>query len=86
VVDSWQEATAEALGLAREVIEISQDRASLAEAAIRRVRRLHFAYRGPSDWDSCAHCNRVAGGVEVPWPCDTIRALDGTDEQPEADQ
>lgn len=46
-------------------------------AAVGRVRRLHFAYRGPSEFDSCAECNRVSGGQEVPWPCATIEALDG---------
>ncbi|MDH2424785.1 hypothetical protein [Sphaerisporangium sp. TRM90804] len=43
-------------------------------AAVGRVRKLHFRYRGPSDFDSCAACN---GAYEVPWPCDTIKALDG---------
>jgi hypothetical protein len=50
-----------------------------ARAAAARVRKLHFQYRGVSDYDSCAHCNRGAAlsGFEVRWPCDTIKALNG---------
>ena len=47
-----------------------------ANAAVQRVRSLHFAYRGLSDFDSCAHCNRLAN-AEIAWPCATIKALDG---------
>lgn len=57
-----------------------QERGAAAVAAVRRVRRLHVAYRGPSGFDSCAGCNRISGGLEVPWPCPTIRALDDTPE------
>jgi len=52
-----------------------------ARAATARVRKLHFQYRGVSNYDSCAHCNRYAAlsGIEVRWPCDTIKALNGED-------
>lgn len=48
-----------------------------AGSAARRVRRLHEPYRfaGDDTTDYCAHCNRISGGW-IPWPCDTIRALD----------
>lgn len=57
--------------------------AQQAEAgkAVARIRALHHPYRSVYDTDgqSCAHCNQLAAadGIIVPWPCDTIRALDG---------
>lgn len=51
------------------------------EQAVARIRALHAPYRSVYDTDgqSCAHCNMYAApaGIIVPWPCDTIRALDG---------
>ncbi|MFC8832323.1 hypothetical protein ACFT8V_03875 [Streptomyces griseoincarnatus] len=48
-------------------------------AAVARVRALHQQYRfaGDDTQDYCAHCNQISGGW-VPWPCPTVRALDGT--------
>jgi len=59
----------------------AQDELNSARAVVARVRRLHFQYRGVSNYDSCAHCNRYAAlsGIEVQWPCDTIKALNGED-------
>ena len=53
-----------------------------AEQAVARIRALHQPYRSvydEGDSQSCAHCNMLAapGGIVVPWPCDTIRALEG---------
>ncbi|MES9522424.1 hypothetical protein [Streptomyces capoamus] len=43
-----------------------------------RVRALHQQYRfaGDDTTDYCAHCNQLSGGW-IPWPCPTVRALDG---------
>lgn len=53
-------------------------------SAAARVRRLHQQYRPAHvDIDTCAHCNTLHRFPNVePWPCPTIRALDGADEQP----
>lgn len=59
-------------------LQAKEERAYRAEAALTRVRSLHTRYR-----DSCAHCSQLTGryvqltGRYVPWPCPTIRALDG---------
>jgi hypothetical protein len=47
-------------------------------AAEARIRGLHQQYRfaGDDTTDYCAHCNQISGGW-IPWPCPTIRALDG---------
>ena len=53
-----------------------------ARAAIARIRALHQPYpslASRTDRRTCAHCNGLAS-YAVPWPCDTIQALDG--EQP----
>jgi hypothetical protein len=48
------------------------DRAGLAV-----VRALHQQYTfGTDPQDYCAHCNQISGGW-IPWPCPTVRALDG---------
>ncbi|MFD8234031.1 hypothetical protein ACFV20_19385 [Streptomyces sp. NPDC059696] len=46
-------------------------RAELAEAAVARVRALHY-----QDGDYCAICTTDFGRLSAPWPCPTIRALD----------
>lgn len=53
-----------------------------ARAAVARVHALHFQYLPAMvDFYCCAHCNIVSsigGGTGyIPWPCDTIRALEG---------
>jgi hypothetical protein len=57
-----------------------QQRGREALAAVARIRALHQPYRSVYDTDgnSCAHCNVYAApsGIIVPYPCDTIRALD----------
>lgn len=55
--------------------------APVDRAAVARIRGLHQQYRfaGDDTTDYCAHCNQISGGW-IPWPCPTIRALDG--EQP----
>lgn len=49
------------------------------EAQVARVKRLHEPYRSVYDTggNSCAHCNRISG-YAVPYPCDTIKTLEGT--------
>ena len=49
-------------------------RADQAEAAVARVRALHkqVTYAGGTP-----HCYECCDDVIYPWPCDTIRALDG---------
>jgi hypothetical protein len=44
--------------------------------AVERVRALHN--RWESDLGCCAHC-QDGMGTPLPWPCPTIRALDGTE-------
>ncbi|GAP46915.1 hypothetical protein [Streptomyces azureus] len=46
-------------------------RTDQAEAAIARVRALHY-----QDGDYCALCTTDFGRLSAPWPCGTIRALD----------
>ncbi|MEW2300249.1 hypothetical protein AB0958_09740 [Streptomyces sp. NPDC006655] len=53
-----------------------------AEAAIERVRALHRKANNGTTCVYCAHGQRV--GYDTDWPCDTIRALDGTEPTPEA--
>lgn len=50
-----------------EILRVRQ--ATPAETAIARVRALHR-----NEYESCAECTHV---FSVPWPCPTIRALDG---------
>lgn len=59
-------------GAPRLLIEARQLRATVA-----RVRALHQQYRTAwtDEFDVCSHCTR--GMDLVPWPCDTVRALDG---------
>lgn len=47
--------------------------------SVARVRKLHQQYLPAFvDYYTCAHCNLLHGGLGVePWPCPTIRALDG---------
>lgn len=66
----------------RQSLNEQTERANKAEAEIKHlrrqvaaVRRLHFQYRGPSDPDSCAECNKLAG-FEIRYPCATIAALE----------
>lgn len=50
-----------------------------AHRAVARVRSLHHEYRSvydEGDDRSCAHCNQISG-YAVPWPCPTIKALEG---------
>lgn len=48
-------------------------------AAVARVRHLHHVYRPAHvDTDTCGHCNQLHEWPAVePWPCPTIRALNG---------
>jgi hypothetical protein len=50
--------------------------------AVARIRRLHFAYRGVPDYDTCAHCNGIGEVQWVPYPCPTIKTLEGLDLPP----
>lgn len=50
-------------------------RAEKAEATIARVRQMHFTEVGTSEGDIECGCCRTW------WPCETIRALDGGDDQ-----
>lgn len=52
-------------------------RAQLAEAAIARVRALHY-----QDVDHCAICTTDFGRLSAPWPCPTIRTLDSKEPTP----
>lgn len=49
------------------------------EAQVARIKQLHEPYRSVYDTDgnSCSHCNRISG-YAVPFPCDTIKALEGS--------
>lgn len=69
--------TADAYERACAALERHRERADKAEAALARVRRVHFQYRTAwtDAFDTCAGCNR--GMDLVPWPCPTIQALDG---------
>lgn len=53
-------------------------RARSAEKKIADVRALHHRYRSAlaDRFDCCAHCNRIANDL-VPYPCETIRTLNG---------
>jgi rubrerythrin len=55
-----------------------------AKRQVARVRELHQEYLPAHvDFYTCAHCNMLHGGNAVePWPCPTIRALDGKDPSP----
>lgn len=52
-----------------------------ARRALSRVRLLHRRYRfaGDDTTDCCEHCNR--GGNWVPYPCPTIRTIDGSTDE-----
>ncbi|NUS22704.1 MAG: hypothetical protein HOV92_00550 [Streptomyces sp.] len=65
------EAGAAAYAVMVEILRVRQ--ATPAETAIDRVRALHR-----NECESCAECTHE---FAVPWPCPTIRALDGQ-EQP----
>lgn len=60
---------------ARDRADTLMSRAEKAEAAIARVRALHG--RWDCDANSCASCVD-SYGTPVPYPCPTLRALDGT--------
>lgn len=49
------------------------------EDAIARVRALHRKANNGETCVYCAHGQRL--GYDTTWPCDTIRALDGTDQE-----
>jgi hypothetical protein len=77
-----QETTATAAAAAH-LTSLVLDRAERAEAAIARARALHH------DWEAdpghCAHC-QDGMGTPLPWPCPTLRALDGPAPGPAATQ
>ena len=51
------------------------------QAAIQRVRELHNPIPGFNGSLWCgAHCEATADGDPTEYPCETIRALDGTDD------
>ena len=51
------------------------------DAAIQRVRELHNPIPGFNGSLWCgAHCEATADGDPTEYPCETIRALDGTDD------
>ena len=65
---AYQRGRQERLGdIDKQIIKAFSNEAEL-EAAVQRVRDLHQPY--PEE----PHCQGCEGG---PWPCDTIRALDG---------
>lgn len=42
-----------------------------------RIRNLHQQYLPAQvDFYCCGHCNMISGGGYIPWPCDTILALE----------
>lgn len=67
------------------ILEVVNDQLRLAQRQIAQVKRLHWQYRDawatPESGDSCAHCNGFTDAGRVPWPCPTIRALRGEEEQ-----
>ncbi|SEN90755.1 hypothetical protein, partial [Nonomuraea pusilla] len=67
----------------------AEARAEQAEAAIARVRELHKPFQRRDDVAYCDHCSVSSGSewrryVLVPWPCDTLVALDGPQEPDQA--
>jgi hypothetical protein len=62
---------AEALLAAFDATQLAEMHAA-ASARIKRVRALHR-----EDYGSCAECTHESG---VPYPCPTIRALDGQEQ------
>lgn len=49
-----------------------------AQAAIERVRAVHESEQYIDDaWPHCLECTKDNADV-VPWPCPTLRALDGS--------
>ena len=86
-LDAAEESEAQQqLATAREAFAAATTRAARAEAALNRVRALHQPQHDGSgfpDSQQCSTCSQDGGdGYQylVPWPCPTIRALDG--EQP----
>lgn len=68
-----------ALGrLRRMADETAPDETDAAQAAVSRVRILHRKANHGETCVYCAHGQRL--GYDTTWPCDTIRALDGTDQ------
>ncbi|MFE8961728.1 hypothetical protein [Streptomyces iakyrus] len=63
------QATVEGLRLRRAREALAEDETNDAEAAVARVRALHTNGSGL--------CDECTGSHGVPWPCATIRALDG---------
>ena len=46
-----------------------------------RVRNLHQEYLPAAvEFTCCGHCNMISGGGYIPWPCDTIQALDAKED------
>ena len=73
----WRQALDESKAREKKVAE----RALHAEAAITRVRELHQPFV-EVDWAEAPYCGTCAcvreyGLTYEPWPCPTIRALDG---------
>ncbi|MEU1309524.1 hypothetical protein ABZ419_11600 [Streptomyces cinnamoneus] len=58
-----------ALSRIREALAMDDPRTT-AEAALARVRALHHSKPGP--------CRECAGEISAPWPCSTIRAINGS--------
>ncbi|MFD5814382.1 hypothetical protein [Streptomyces sp. NPDC127038] len=64
---------------AAEALLIAYDAAQLAEmhaAACARIKRVRALHR--DEYGTCAECTHESG---VPYPCPTIRALDGQEQQ-----
>ena len=63
---------------AEEEVERLTERLVQAEAAIARVRELHYPIPGFNGEQWCgAHCEATVDGDPTQYPCETIRALDG---------
>jgi hypothetical protein len=78
-LDAAEESEAQQqLATAREAFAAATTRAARAEAALDRVRAVH-----PQEGDYCAVCTEDFGRLSAPWPCPTIRALDGEQPAPE---
>ena len=66
-----------------DVLALLGERDQLA-AAVERVRALHTPNPAPRSWGVGAEvCGGCSGDEFTPSPCDTRRALDGTDEKKE---
>lgn len=60
-------------------VRLRIEQTDTAEAAIARVHALHRKANNGETCVYCAHGQRL--GYDTTWPCDTIRALNGADQE-----